>query len=161
MTTGRVPRFPASDLSDDASRAPDTHPELEPVLAAGSGDNPTVTDRDYFDDQAGPRWRDHDDRIAALERGEKRRSRKRTWGERVLAFLLGSGLTAAVWWQGRTERAADERATDRERKDERKWLVESVRVLLDRDAKREGQIEMLRERLRYYPVHGPDTGDTP
>lgn len=168
MTTGRHPRLDADDLAvthDDA--APPTL-DNEPVgFARGSGDREAVdvaaadvvTDRDYYDrdrsDPLSPERRDLADRVTDLEQRRDRRFRKRTWGAVALSFLGGSGTAILVWALARADANGDARATAREREAERTWMRESVRLLLDHDAKREGQIEMLLDRLRYYPVHGP------
>lgn len=170
MPTGRYPRLPSSDLGHDSGpRPPDTLDELEPVIARGSGDRDPVDVEaaevvlDPFIDApvSAPQLRDLADRVTALEKTRDRKIRRRTWGAVALSFLGGTGSAILVWALARADANGDARATAREREAERTWMRESIRSLLDHDAKREGQIEMLQERLRYYPVHGPATAPEP
>lgn len=135
------------------------------VTERADSDAPTpieipVQDRDYYDRPPGdprePRTRDLEARVATLEQADKVRASKRTWSQRALAFLLGSGLTVAAWIVTRAEERADAKATAREREDERRWLIDTVRVLERRDALQQGQLDSITDRLRY-PMHGPPT----
>lgn len=162
--TSRIPRHDLSDLavSDDAAPTLDN----EPVgFARGSADRSPIVDP-YFDagkdDPEAPQNVDLAARVTALERADKRKARRKTFAQVALGVLAGSGASILVWALARADANGDARATAREREAERVWMRESVRLLLDHDAKREGQIEMLQDRLRYYPVHGPATqGTTP
>lgn len=146
MTTGRVPRFPASDLSDDAPRAPDTLDELAPVLAVGSGDNPTihVTPTDLRDSEWG---RALEARLAAHDERWK-------WTKRIgvlLAPMVVTGfLTGLAWF--RSSGIADGAAAEREtvRADDHRLL----RDLRDDIAEIRGELRAI-SRLGAVRLQGP------
>lgn len=133
--TGRVPRIaPDEPASDD--------------LLAAYFDSPS-------DDVRAPATRDalgwFHRRLSKMET----RSRWRKWGERVGSFLIGVGSAAFAWALAKADARGDARGAAREREVTWTWVVDTVRRLDKSDEGHEKQIQMMQDRLRYYPVQGP------
>lgn len=128
----------------------------------------------YFDagpeDPRSPRNVDLDGRLLALEQAlpsAAANARYVRWGVRFGGGLLGLGTAILVWALASARANGDAAATTREREAERVRIREAVQLLLERDARRQGQLDSLLDALRSrfpigaVPLLGPPTDPSP
>lgn len=142
-------------------------PVSSPALA------PPVLDP-YFDagpdDPRAPRNVDFDGRLLVLEQAlpsAASNAKYVRWGVRIGGGLLGLGVAILTWALATARAGGDATATAREREAERVRIRDTVQMLLERDARRQGQLDSLLDALRSrfpigaVPLLGPPTNPDP
>lgn len=144
-------------------RRPVSSPALAPPVLDPYFDAPPEDPRNHTNvDLAG--------RVGALEAAlpsAASNARYVRWGVRVGGGLLGLGVAILTWALATARAGGDATATAREREAERVRIRDTVQLLLERDARRQGQLDSLLDALRSrfpigaVPLLGPPTNPDP